>query len=57
MFTVSYGIAMGAALLAGQLWGLTGLLALAFLPFVLAAVSVTLLGATLKLTEPVTRDP
>lgn len=56
MFTVSYGVAMAAALLAGQLWALTGLHGLAFLPFVVAAVSVTLLGATLRLTEPVTRD-
>jgi len=37
--------------------GLTGLHELAFLPFVVAAVSVMLLGATLKLTEPVIRDP
>lgn len=49
MFTVSYGLAMGAALVAGRLWGTTGLPALAFLPFVLTALAATLLGATLKL--------
>ena len=46
---------MAAALLAGRLWGMTGLPALAFLPFALTALAVTLLGATLKLTEPATR--
>ena len=57
MFTVSYGLAMAAALLAGQLWKLTGVHVLAFLPFVLAAVSVMLLGGTLKVTEPTTSHP
>ena len=52
MFTVSYGLAMAAALLAGQLWSQTGLLALAFLPFMLAALAVTLLGATLEMAKP-----
>ncbi len=55
MFTISYGLAMAAALLAGQLWALTGVYAAAFLPFVLAALAVTLLGATLRLAEPVAR--
>jgi MFS transporter, CP family, cyanate transporter len=55
MFTVSYGLAMGAALLAGRLWGMSGLPALAFLPFALTAVAVTFLGATLRLTEPAER--
>jgi len=49
MFTVSYGLAVGAALLAGRLWDLTGVAAMAFLPFGLAALAVTLLGATLEL--------
>jgi CP family cyanate transporter-like MFS transporter len=48
MFTVSYGLAMGAALVAGRLWSMTGLPALAFLPFALTALAATLLGATLK---------
>ena len=51
MFTVSYGLAMGAALLAGRLWSMSGLAAAAFLPFALTALAVTLLGATLKLTR------
>ncbi len=55
MFTVSYGLAMAAVLLAGRLWGMTGLPALALLPFAVTALAVTLLGATLKLTEPATR--
>ncbi|WP_428486163.1 CynX/NimT family MFS transporter [Rhodopila sp.] len=49
MFTVSYGLALGAALLAGRLWDLSGMAAMAFLPFALAALAVTLLGATLRL--------
>ena len=49
MFTVSYGLAMAAALLAGRLWDLSGIAAMAFLPFALAAVAVTLLGARLQL--------
>ena len=48
MFTVSYGLAMGTALLAGRLWDLSGVAAMAFLPFVLAALAVMLLGATLR---------
>ncbi len=55
MFTISYGLAMGAALLAGGLWSMTGLPALAFLPFALTALAVTLLGATLKLAGPAAR--
>jgi CP family cyanate transporter-like MFS transporter len=51
MFTISYGLAMAAALLAGQLWAMSGLPTLAFLPFALAALVSTLLGATLKLAE------
>ncbi len=51
MFTISYGLAMGAALLAGWLWEMTGLAATAFLPFALTALVVILLGATLKLTR------
>ena len=51
MFTISYALAMAAALLAGRLWGMTGLPALAFLPFGLTALAVILLGATLKLTK------
>lgn len=51
MFTVSYGLAVGAALLAGRLWDISGVAAMAFLPFVLAALLVTLLGATLQLTD------
>ena len=52
MFTVSYGLAMGAALLAGRLWSITGLPALAFLPLALTALAATLLGATIELGEP-----
>jgi len=55
MFTISYALAMGAALLAGRLWGMSGLPALAFLPFALTALATTLLGATLRLTEPAAR--
>ena len=55
MFTVSYGLAIGAALLAGRLWSMTGLPALAFLPFALTALAATLLGATLQLAEPAAR--
>ncbi len=49
MFTVSYGMAVGAALLAGRLLSLTGWPPVALLPFAATAVSVALLGATLKL--------
>lgn len=49
MFTVSYGLAVGAALLAGWLWDISGVAAMAFLPFMLAALIVALLGATLQL--------
>ena len=49
MFTVSYGLAVGAALLAGRLWDLSGVAAMAFLLFALAALAVVLLGATLQL--------
>jgi CP family cyanate transporter-like MFS transporter len=49
MFTVSYTLAVGAALLAGRLWDLSGVAALTFLPFMLAALAVTLLGASLPL--------
>ena len=55
MFTVSYGLAMGTAVLAGRLWSMTGLPALAFLPFALTALIATLLGTTLKLAEPTGR--
>ena len=55
MFTVSYGMAMAMALLAGWLSDLTGVAALSFAPFALAAVVVTGLGATLEL-PPVPRD-
>jgi CP family cyanate transporter-like MFS transporter len=50
MFTISYGLAMGAALLAGRLWAMSNAPALAFLPFILTALAATVLGATLKLT-------
>ncbi|MGH7210484.1 MAG: hypothetical protein ACREF1_03370, partial [Acetobacteraceae bacterium] len=52
MFTVSYGLSVATALLAGKLWGASGAAAMAFLPFVLAALAVTLLGATLRLHPP-----
>ena len=55
MFTISYGLAMGAALLAGGLWSMTGLPVLAFLPFALTALAATLLGATLRLSGPAAR--
>ncbi len=48
MFTVSYGLALAAALLAGRLADLSGVAAAAFLPFALAALAVTVLGATLR---------
>ncbi|WP_428393185.1 CynX/NimT family MFS transporter [Lichenicoccus sp.] len=51
MFTVSYGAAMGAALLAGWLSDLSGVAAMAFSPFALAALAVMLLGATLRLKD------
>ncbi len=49
MFTVSYGLAMAMALLAGWLSALSGVAALSFAPFALAALVVTGLGATLEL--------
>ncbi len=49
MFTVSYGLAVGAALLAGRLWSATGWPAFALLPFLATALAVILLGATLEL--------
>ena len=49
MFTVSYGLSVGLALLAGRLWDVSGVAAMAFLPFALAALAVTLLGATVRL--------
>ncbi len=49
MFTVSYSVSVAAALLAGWLWDASGAAATAFLPFALAALAVTLLGATLRL--------
>jgi MFS transporter, CP family, cyanate transporter len=49
MFTVSYTLAVALALLAGWLWDLSGVPAMAFLPFALAAMAVTVLGATLRL--------
>ena len=49
MFTVSYGFAMASALLAGRVSDLTGMAAMAFAPFALAALAVTVLGATLQL--------
>lgn len=55
VFTISYGLAMGAALLAGRLWDMSGSAASAFLPFALTALVVTLLGATLNLTAPAPR--
>ncbi len=51
MFTVSYGLAMGTTLLAGRLSDLSGVMAMAFLPFAMAALAVTLLGATLQLAD------
>ena len=57
MFTVSYGLAMGAALLAGRLWAMSGVPALAFVPFALTALAATLLGATLKLAGPTLSQP
>ena len=55
MFTVSYGLAMGAALAAGRLGSISSLPGLAFLPFVLTALAATVLGATLRLTGPAVR--
>ena len=52
MFTISYGLAMAAALLAGRLWDMTGLPVLVFVPFALTALAATLLGATLKVAAP-----
>ena len=49
MFTVSYGLAMAMALLAGWLSELTGVAVLSFAPLALAAMMVTGLGATLEL--------
>lgn len=49
MLTVSYGLSVGGSLLAGALWDLSGVAATAFLPFLLAALGVTLLGAKLPL--------
>ncbi len=57
MFTVSYSLAVGAALLAGWLWDRSGAAAAAFLPLVLSALMVTLLGVTLPLRSAVTRRP
>ncbi len=51
MFTVSYGLAVGAALLAGSLWSATGWPAIALLPFLVTAGTVALLGATLELRQ------
>ncbi len=55
MFTVSYGLAMGAALAAGRLGSISSLPGLTFLPFVLTALAATILGATLRLTGPAVR--
>ena len=49
MFTVSYSFALVSALLAGRLSDLSGTAAMAFVPFVLAALAVIGLGARLKL--------
>ncbi len=49
MFTISYGLAVAAAVMAGQLWDESGAASLAFLPFALAGLVATLLGATLPL--------
>ena len=49
MFTISYALAMTAALLAGQAWKLSGLASMAFLPFAAVALVATVLGATLPL--------
>ena len=49
MFTISYGLAVGATLLAGRLWSATGWPAIALLPFLVMAGTVTLLGMTLEL--------
>ncbi len=57
MFTVSYSLALAAALLAGRLWDLSGVAAMAFLPFALAALAVTLLGARLRLRPEDARRP
>ena len=55
MFTVSYSLAMGTAVLAGWLWDRSGVAAVAFLPFALSALMVTLLGAKLPLRSRVIR--
>ena len=52
MFTIRYSVAMAAAFLAGRLSDSSGLPALAFLPLIVAALAVTLLGVALKLTRP-----
>ena len=57
MFTVSYGLALVVALLAGRLWDLSGLAVMAFLPLTLAALAVTLLGATLRLRPSDAQPP
>ncbi len=49
VFTVSYGLALGAALLGGRLWHMTGRPVTALLPFLIAAVAAALLGATINL--------
>ncbi len=55
VFTVSYGLAMGAALAAGRLGSISSLPGLAFLPFALTALAATVFGATLRLTGPAVR--
>ncbi len=57
MFTVSYGLAMVVSVIAGLLWDLSGKAAMALLPFVVAALAVTLLGATLRLPSADARHP
>lgn len=51
MFTVSYGLAMAAAVLGGRLWAASGSPQLAFLPLVAAAMTATVCGAMLRPRE------
>lgn len=56
MFTISYGLSTATALLAGQLWRLSGLAAMAFLPFAIVALAAALLGTVAPL-RPEPADP
>lgn len=55
MFTISYSLAVGVALLAGWLWDRSGAAAMAFVPLALSALIVTLLGVALPLGSTVRR--